>query len=192
METENLELMIRQNNEAELKAWVADLNKAAELALINDRQQSEDGATLAKLFHSSIQTLEKMRKELTAPMMKQKKQIDTRFKYYTEQLEDGKGVIKTKLNAWLAAEAKRLQETKSEAFDTALERFVIVEDKPIARSEVATAQTFTHWKYEVVNADAVPREYCEPSAGLIWRAVQSGTREIAGVKIWEETSIKIS
>lgn len=48
------------------------------------------------------------------------------------------------------------------------------------------------WKYEIIDENLVPRDFCSPDAGLINAAVKSGTREIAGVKIYEETIIKKS
>jgi len=68
---------------------------------------------------------------------------------------------------------------------------VIVAPKAIVKGPQATASTVVRWKYEITNAAEVPREYCEPAAGLINRAVQNGVRTIAGVRIYPEESVSI-
>lgn len=42
------------------------------------------------------------------------------------------------------------------------------------------------WVFEIEVATAVPREYCEPVESIIRKAVQSGVRDIPGVKIYED------
>ncbi len=68
---------------------------------------------------------------------------------------------------------------------------VVIAPKVSVHAPQATASTVTRWKYELTNPAAVPREFCEPSAFLINKAVQNGVREIPGVRIWPEESISI-
>jgi hypothetical protein len=67
----------------------------------------------------------------------------------------------------------------------------VVAPKTTVKAPQATASTVTRWKYEVTNPESVPREFCEPSAFLINKAVQNGTRVIPGVRIWPEESISV-
>lgn len=46
------------------------------------------------------------------------------------------------------------------------------------------------WKYEVIDANKVPREFMTPDHGKINAAVKAGTRDIPGVKITEESQIR--
>jgi len=46
------------------------------------------------------------------------------------------------------------------------------------------------WTYEVTDDGQVPREYCEPDRGLLRAAVRGGVRKIAGVRIFQESSIR--
>lgn len=44
----------------------------------------------------------------------------------------------------------------------------------------------TYTKFEVINANLVPREFCEPSDKLINQAIKEGKTEIAGIRIYQE------
>ena len=48
----------------------------------------------------------------------------------------------------------------------------------------------TIWKYEIVDENAIPREYCIPSPGKLTDAVRLGVREIPGVRIYQESKIR--
>lgn len=82
----------------------------------------------------------------------------------------------------------------TEALETAVEHVQAEVIKPKSSAVGFTGATSTGrtvWKYEIVDADKVPREFCEPAAGKINRAVQSGTREIPGVRIYSQDSVMI-
>ena len=48
------------------------------------------------------------------------------------------------------------------------------------------------WAYEVLDADAVPREFCAPDPGKINAAVAAGARSIPGVRIYLRDSVSQS
>jgi hypothetical protein len=82
----------------------------------------------------------------------------------------------------------------TEALETAVEHVQAEVVKPKSSAVGFTGATSTGrtvWKYEITDADKVPREFCEPAAGKINRAVQSGTREIPGVRIYSQDSVMI-
>ena len=53
----------------------------------------------------------------------------------------------------------------------------------------ASASSRKTWKYEIIDPDLVPRELCEPSPAKLRTAVNSGIREIPGVRIYEEYGV---
>lgn len=57
---------------------------------------------------------------------------------------------------------------------------------PIRGADGSTTYMRKTWKFEVLDATKVPREYCEPSSKLIRAAVDAGVRNIEGVNIFEE------
>jgi len=61
---------------------------------------------------------------------------------------------------------------------------------PVVMAPVISGLTKV-WKYEIIDADLVPREYCSPDAGKLQTAVKTDkVREIPGVRIWEDESIR--
>ena len=48
----------------------------------------------------------------------------------------------------------------------------------------------SRWTYEIEDDTKVPRQYCEVSSSLINKAIKEGIREIPGVRIFEEQTIK--
>ena len=66
-----------------------------------------------------------------------------------------------------------------------------VQDIKTQRGTVATASVKQNWQYEIVDAKAVPRDYCEPSRDHIRQAMAAGVREIPGVRIYDAGNIQI-
>jgi hypothetical protein len=47
------------------------------------------------------------------------------------------------------------------------------------------------WKFEVLNTALVPREFLIVDETAIRRAIAAGTREIAGVRIYQEDQLRV-
>ncbi len=66
----------------------------------------------------------------------------------------------------------------------------VVQDAPkVTRTESGSAFSKKPWVFEVTNADQVPREFLAVDEKKIRDAVRMGVREIAGVRIYQETQI---
>jgi len=63
-----------------------------------------------------------------------------------------------------------------------------VKSVSVIKSFDATSSVKINVKYEIIDPDKVPREYCEPSAGKIWDKVRSLNTE---EKIKDETKATI-
>lgn len=70
-----------------------------------------------------------------------------------------------------------------------LERQVLNAEQDISESRVPGSRKT--WRFELLTAAAVPREYCEPDPSLIREAIKRGVREIAGVRIYEDVVITL-
>ena len=95
-----------------------------------------------------------------------------------------------------AAAAKYETQGKQEEAEAVLTAAIIQESKPIvakasAHAINASSSITRVKKYRIDNPDDVPREYCEPSSGKIWKAVQAGVKAIPGVSIWEDEEVRI-
>jgi hypothetical protein len=66
---------------------------------------------------------------------------------------------------------------------------IVPKESKITRTETGTSSYQRKvWKAEVTDDSLVPREYCSPDIKKINDAVKMGTREIPGVRIWEEST----
>lgn len=66
---------------------------------------------------------------------------------------------------------------------------IITKESSVTRTETGTsAHQRKAWKAEVLDANLVPREYCTPDLKKINEAVKMGVREIAGVRIYEDST----
>ena len=80
----------------------------------------------------------------------------------------------------------------AEVASTEAERNDAIEEAEQAAKAAAKAEPKvgikTVTRFEIIDAEAVPRELCEPSEKLIREAVKKGVAVIPGVRIWSERS----
>lgn len=77
------------------------------------------------------------------------------------------------------------EEDIEEATNKASEQFV----RPVISAPSIKGLTVT-WKYEVIDPLKVPSQYCSPDPTKIQTAVRSGTRDIPGVRIYQDETIR--
>lgn len=128
------------------------------LFLIEQKAQEEEQARLAKL--SQELDAEKAKIELEK-IEQEKKQRE------------------------LQAEERRL---KDQAIRAEIEAEKLEAEKQAKKlaNQAPKAGIRTYWKFEVINPQEVPREYCSPSDVLINQAIKNGITEIKGLKIYQE------
>jgi len=54
-----------------------------------------------------------------------------------------------------------------------------------------TSQMKTKWEVEIIDADKIERQYCEPSMKLLKKAVDAGVKNIAGCNIFEDSKMNV-
>jgi len=87
-----------------------------------------------------------------------------------------------KLQAKLDAQAK-----KTGVAPIQVQAPVMVPQKTVSRSDNGSAAHIRRvWKAEIVDVQAVPREFCSPDMRLINEAVKAGIREVPGLRIFED------
>lgn len=80
--------------------------------------------------------------------------------------------------------ASLVAEAEAERISTNIAKESRKEEKAVMENKVSGIRTV--WKFEVTDDLAVPREFLAVDESAIGRAVRSGTREIKGVRIFEE------
>jgi hypothetical protein len=156
---------------------------------------------------------EAQRTAITKPLLDEKRTIDNRFKELTGPLDGAEQALKDAVAAYrrkveqerrerIAREERnrRERQAREDAKAEAERREPIrhesarIEPAPEAtiRSGGSAATVRKVWKAEVIDPDAVPRDYLTVDTAAINRAVKAGTREIPGVRIWKDDQVAVS
>lgn len=106
----------------------------------------------------------------------QKVEIERRRQEETDRRAQGK------LQAQVNAEAAALN------IEAPVIAPAVVPELPrVTRTEAGTASQRKEWRFEVIDPEAVPREYLMIDERAIRQAVKAGVRKIPGVRVYEES-----
>jgi hypothetical protein len=87
---------------------------------------------------------------------------------------------------------QRVDRTTGEILDEAPEPTPPPEKvAPRTKGDVGGVTVRMTTKFEVLDPDMVPREYCKPDEQAIRAAVKGGTKRIPGVRIWDEPESRV-
>lgn len=92
----------------------------------------------------------------------------------------------------IADEARKAAEESGEAPDIPVESTInsMVLDNRKQELEADKSKAIRKvWKYEITNENEIPREYLEINHAAIKAAIAAGTREIMGVKIYQDDQL---
>lgn len=189
------------------------LYKAEEVAAITELAHEQRAVEFLAQVKHRAKIVEEKRKSYTDPLNAVIKKIKADFDTITDPLSQAEVVVKKGIQTFRDAEAFREKErVRKEAEEKARAEINKIQNGDVSAATIEKAQeasaavqaanveaprtvttqtgqlrTRKDWKFEVLDAAAVPRELCTPDPKLIREAVKNGAREIAGVKIWEET-----
>ena len=114
----------------------------------------------------------------------------------TKRLADEAAVRKAQADAALAEEIAAAQKAaeekaKAEALKAPLVLPPIIPIRPPARTESgALAYQVKSWKFEIVDADIIPRQFLTVDEKKIREAVDLGLRDIQGVRVYENVETR--
>jgi hypothetical protein len=152
----------------------------------NDVAQLTDGA---KEFKASLDAVEEERMSLTRPIREDEKLVNEAFRPYTSALKDMLQAIKDRLvryHAETRAAQAELQAKASQAFQAgdSAQGVAIMAQIPI-QAETPGVSMRDNWTFDVVDENAVPREFCSPDPAKIraYVAAYKDKAAIPGVKV---------
>lgn len=133
----------------------------------NDARFARDMAKKAREAHRA---LEEKRKTITGPLLAAKNATDALFKPATSALERIKRHYEQAIAAYdLEREQSRAAVLAQSAAEIAVG---VVPTEPIPEPVHVESTSVRHrWEPEVIDADAVPREYCSPDLAKLREAV---------------------
>jgi predicted lipoprotein len=153
-------------------------------------EQCEFASQLLREIKAKWHVLEEQRTKITGPMNQSLRATNEFFRPATRSLEHGEGILKLKIVAYL--------QTKSQANTRALQAAAVAATPELAQQAIQTVApvappqgvSVRHvWKFEVTDANQVPRELCSPDEKKIKAAFELGMTDIPGVKFYQEAVV---
>jgi len=154
----------------------------------NDEQQEQVAGVLRDVKKRSSQ-LEERRKEITVPLNRALSSVNDLFRTPRSKFDALEAVLKGKIAAYLrrkSDENSRMLREAAAAPTAALATRAIAQVMPIAPPQGVSVRQVT--KFEIIDAEAVPRDLCSPDLDKIKFALSTG-REVPGVRVFQESVV---
>lgn len=160
----------------------------------------------AKALKGIVTLIEKARKAEKDSILRDGRTIDDHFGKLAKPIKDAADAIVAKINDWQRKklEAERKARAEQERKEQEAARVFGDEPPPVSAPVVAkeagrvvsaagrvTAVASTVWRHEVIDPQAVPRQYLMVNEHAIKAAIAGGVREISGVRIYEDVRTAI-
>lgn len=167
--------------------------------------QDKDSLTTAVDFLGKIATAKKevdsRRRFFTDPLNQQVKSINDLFRNYSDPLAEADKIVRNKVLAYQAEEAKRVAEEQQRVIEEAkaqTEGFapipisIVEEPEKTVRAGAGSATTRQVWTFKIVDPSKVPDEYKVIDEKKIAAVVKAGVRNIPGVEIYPTSSLVVT
>ncbi len=193
------------------------LNKAREVAAITELTHEARACEFLAQVKRRAKIVDDKRKEYVAPLKAGIDNVNADFKSILIPLEQAEAIVKKGMVAFRDAEEFKAREAARIEAEAVARRMIaeasrdmsqdnlerateasweLNDARALAPKTVETqsgkAQFRKSWKFEVVEPNAVEREFCSPDDRIIRDAVKNGLRETRGIRIWEESVPVIS
>lgn len=168
---------------------VSELEELAAGFEVQTQEDLEAAAAFLVEVKSAWKKVEAQRKKITKPLDEAKKAAQALFKPALDRLAGLEAEIKALISAHADREAERNRELMADVPENsgALAQVTHLAD-------VQGVQTRDHWRFEVQNADSVPRSLCSPDPAKIREFMHECLRndvdpEVKGVAFIRETIV---
>lgn len=136
--------------------------------------ENDQAGELRRMIKTEIDALEDQRKALTKPLLDHKRRIDDLFKPSVTAFQAAYDLLGKAIAAYLLREDQRAREAAQAALAahnagdhaTGRELMAVASDAAVAQAPVGTSVRF-EWRGRIVDAAAVPRQFCDPNQSRI-------------------------
>lgn len=192
---------------------IQEMRGKVEALEITDEDSLQLMVEMAAQLKKLEKTLETQRLEIVDQPTKFTRSVNAFVKQFKDELAKAVFAAKVKIGADLKKKQAAAQEAQKkadeeaarqqakltkQAKDTGIEPIkpmapVIPIAKDKTRTEEGLASTAKRWVWKIKEdgLEVIPREYLQPDSKALNEAVKAGVRDIPGVDIFEETSVKI-
>jgi len=198
---------------SEAKSQIEKLATQCNNVVITNIENLETAKHLAKTAKAIENLIEEKRKEITAPILNEKKKIDDFAKTLTSKLNDAlkniRGQIlsfEKRLEEERIAEQRRIEAEKRELEErlkkAALEdtgsaevlekeslKLIEMNEQSAKLSNQTSNSVRRVWKYSISDMTLIPRDYLTVDEKKVKDAISSGIREIPGILIFQEDQL---
>jgi len=149
------------------------------------------------------------KKEYLAPHQEQIKAINDNYKLWMEPVETADSITRDKIMAFNREQEdrrrkqeeinrKRMEAAQEEAalnngeISEPVNLIEVTEAPKRVSTEMGTTGMAKIWKFEVTDFSLLPDRFKMENATLIGKVVRAGEREIPGVRIWSEDTLRVT
>jgi len=188
---------------------VMSIKEYADKREIAKPEDVEDATNDLSEIQKLKRAIEEKRKEYTDPLNTHLKDVNNAFKLLSEPLEQANQVTRQKVLAYNAEIERKRQEAEAierEKLELARRENELsgehtVDLSPVDKPEdtpdrvrtgVGMTSKMTIRKWEVLDITQVPPEYLMVDAAKVTKQVKAGIGAIAGIRIYEEPTLRVS
>ena len=186
---------------------ISDMQAKADALTVNSHESEQVAVESAAQAKRLLKALDEERKRVIKHPDKFVRDVNSFVRSFRTPLDAMVGILRQKIGEFqylkelerrklkkkMEEQAARMKaKMEAEAKESGVEPPPIMPvpaPKPDATTRTesgATASIRTQWVGEIIDPEAVPREYCSPDQQKINQAVKLGVRAIEGVKIFEK------
>lgn len=186
------------------------LREYAETRIVQSVEDIAGATNDLSMVSKLKKAIEEKRKEYVDPINAHLRAVNEAFKRLVAPLDDADSLTRGKIMTFKREEAKRaaevaeinrlrLEATRREAAlyegEIAELTQLIPEVAPVparVQADIATLGTSKVWKWELVDFYKVPDEYKTIDAAKVGKVVRAGVREIPGIRIYCEDTLRVT
>jgi len=185
------------------------LQEAAEARVIATPEDIEVAAEALSFIAKLKKVMEEKKREYLDPLKTQSEAIRETYSCLMDPIFRADKITRDKILAFNKAQADRRREEErinAQKLETAeaerrlkgevTEPVKLIEVEPSTpttiRTDMGTSGVAKIWKFEVIDFSLLPDRFKMENAKLICKVVRAGEREIPGVKIWSEDTLRVT
>lgn len=175
-------------------------SRAQNFLVASDQSYNEAGDIISWIAER-LKKIEARRIHYVKPLNDHVKDINAEHKGYTQPFQEADRIIREKMMSWRRAEEAYAQagqeriekEAKKLAKETgvSVEEIMASAEVPEAIKETTNSTVAKRWVFEIIDMSKVPRNFLCLDEKSVNINIREGVRNIPGLRIYQEESIKL-